>query len=96
MPDCNSGAMAARQGHGDSLNPGVELTYGQSKVGRHQGIVSLGLSRLLAVIFLKQTGVLLCKLHLQVLTHRNCGGVLYIKCPKHLNLKAEDLRMYEG
>ena len=32
----------------------------------------------------------LCELRLQVLMHRNCGGVLYTKCPKHLNLKAED------
>jgi len=53
---------------------GVELTYGQSVIGRHQGIVSLGLSRLLAVIFLKRTGVSLCELRLQVLMHRNCGG----------------------
>ena len=32
----------------------------------------------------------LCELCLQVLMLRNCGGVLYTKCPKHLNLKAED------
>ena len=37
----------------------------------------------------------LCELCLQVLMHHNCGGGLYTKCPKHLNLKAEDLRMYE-
>ena len=41
-------------------------------------------------------GVLLRKRRLQVLMLRDCGRVLYTKCPKHLNLKAEDLRMYEG
>ena len=35
-------------------------------------------------------GVLLCELCLQVLMLCNCGEVLYTKCPKHLNLKAED------
>ena len=35
-------------------------------------------------------GVSLCKLRLQALMLLDCGGVLYTKCPKHLNLKAED------
>ena len=47
-------------------------------------------TRLLGCDFTKRMGVSLCELRLQVLMLRNCGGDLCTKCPKHLNLKAED------